>query len=127
LLVIVSNQSGIGRGMIAADEATAVHDRMVAWFAAAGVAFAGFYYCPHAPGAGCECRKPSPGLILDAALELDIDLAQSVMVGDRATDIEAGRAAGCAHLIRLGPDVDAVPCTRCDGWDAVLGVLRRLS
>jgi histidinol-phosphate phosphatase family protein len=127
LLVIVSNQSGVGRGIIAPEQATAVHDRMVAWFAAEGVAFAGVYYCPHAPGARCDCRKPSPGLILDAALELDIDLTQSVMIGDRASDIEAGRAAGLAHLIRLGPEVDAVPCTRCDDWDAVLRFLRTLS
>jgi len=127
LLVIVSNQSGIGRGIIAPEEATAVHDRMVAWFAAAGVAFAGVFYCPHAPGAHCDCRKPAPGLILDAALELDIDLSVSVMIGDRASDIEAGRAAGLAHLIRLGPEVDAVPCSRCDDWDAALLFLRTLS
>src|SRR6266481_2579523 len=62
LLVVISNQSGIGRGLITPEQATAVHDRFVAEFTAAGVAFAGFYYCPHAPDARCACRKPAPGL-----------------------------------------------------------------
>jgi histidinol-phosphate phosphatase family protein len=126
LLVIVSNQSGIGRGLITPEEATAVHDKMISLFAAEGVAFAGVYYCPHAPGARCDCRKPAPGLLLDAGLELDIDVSQSIMIGDKASDVEAGRTAGCAHVIRIGPDVDAIPCTRCDDWEAVLHVVRML-
>jgi D-glycero-D-manno-heptose 1,7-bisphosphate phosphatase len=105
-LVVISNQSGIGRGLISEQQATAVHERFVARFAALGVRFAGFYYCPHAPDAGCACRKPAPGLLRDAAAELGLDLARSVMIGDKASDIEAGRAAGCAYVVRLGPDVD---------------------
>ena len=93
-LVIVSNQSGIGRGLITPVEATAVHDRMIALFATEGVTFAGVYYCPHAPEEGCACRKPKPGMLLDAARELDLDLAASVMLGDKPSDVEAGRAAG---------------------------------
>ncbi|HEX8109737.1 MAG TPA: HAD-IIIA family hydrolase, partial [Kofleriaceae bacterium] len=69
-LVIVSNQSGIGRGLITQAEARAVHARVVERFGQAGVAFAGAYYCPHDPGAACVCRKPAPGLLLDAAREL---------------------------------------------------------
>jgi histidinol-phosphate phosphatase family protein len=126
LLVIVSNQSGISRGLITPQEATAVHDRMIELFAAEGVAFAGVYYCPHAPGARCDCRKPAPGLILDAAIELDIDVSRSIMIGDKASDVEAGRTAGCAHVIRIGPDVDAIACTRCDDWESVLHVVRAL-
>ena len=119
-LVVISNQSGIGRGMISEAEAAAVHDRFVAAFAAAGVRFAGFYYCPHAPDAGCACRKPAPGLLLDAARELGLDLARSVMLGDKPSDLEAGRAAGCAHVVRFGPDVDAAAATaRCEDWAQV--------
>lgn len=114
-LVIVSNQSGIGRGLITEAEARAVHDRVVAVFAAGGVRFAGAYYCPHAPDAGCPCRKPLPGLVHDAARELDLDLAASVLVGDKPSDLEAGRAAGVGQLVQLGPDT---------GWSEALAILR---
>jgi D-glycero-D-manno-heptose 1,7-bisphosphate phosphatase len=126
-LVIISNQSGIGRGLITEAEARAVHDRVVDVFGRAGVGFAGAYYCPHAPDAGCPCRKPAPGLLLDAARELALDLASSVMVGDKGSDVLAGRAAGCTHTIRFGPDVDgADDAQRCDDWAAVTGLLRSL-
>ena len=123
-LVIVSNQSGIGRGLITPAEARAVHDRVIAVFAGAGVDFAGAYYCPHAPGDGCPCRKPAPGLLLDAARDLGLDLAGSVMVGDKASDIAAGLAAGCGHALRFGPDTDGADGSRrCDDWAAVTGFL----
>ena len=98
VLVVVSNQSGIARGLVSEREAAAVHAEFVARFAAVGVTFAGCYYCPHAPDAGCACRKPLPGLLLDAAAALDLDLAASVMIGDKPSDLEAGRAAGCRAL-----------------------------
>jgi histidinol-phosphate phosphatase family protein len=120
LLVVVSNQSGIGRGLITPSQANAVHDRFVSAYAAAGVAFAGFYYCPHAPDAGCACRKPMPGLLLSATEELDLDLGSSAMIGDKASDVEAGRAAGVRALIRFGPAVDDVPASaRCGDWAGV--------
>jgi histidinol-phosphate phosphatase family protein len=124
LLVIVSNQSGIGRGVISPEEANAVHDRMISLYAEHGIAFAGVYYCPHAPGAHCECRKPSPGLLLDAALDLDLDLEQSIMIGDKASDVEAGKNAGCAEVIRLGAAIDAVGGTPCADWHAIAHVIR---
>lgn len=101
LLVIVSNQSGIARGLITPDEARAVHERVVELFAAGGVTFAGAYYCPHGPDHGCRCRKPAPGMLLDAARELDIELAASVMIGDKPSDVECGRAAGCPMSLRF--------------------------
>lgn len=94
-LVVISNQSGIARGIITDTEAAAVHAQFTSLFAADGVTFAGSYYCPHGPDAGCRCRKPAPGLLLDAARELDLDLAASIMIGDKPSDLEAGRAAGC--------------------------------
>ncbi|HEU4611138.1 MAG TPA: HAD family hydrolase [Kofleriaceae bacterium] len=119
-LVIVSNQSGIGRGLIREHEAVAVHERVIALFRAAGVTFAGAYYCPHAPDDRCRCRKPAPGLIEDAARELDLDVSRSFMIGDKPSDLEAGRAAGCRYLIRFGPDEDGAEASaRCDDWSEV--------
>jgi D-glycero-D-manno-heptose 1,7-bisphosphate phosphatase len=123
-LVIISNQSGLGRGLITETEAVAVHDRVVEVFARGSVAFAGAYYCPHAPDAGCRCRKPAPGLVLDAAGDLGLDLARSVMLGDKASDIAAGLAAGCRHALRLGPDSDGANGSyRCDDWNSVVRFL----
>ncbi|MDB4962304.1 MAG: gmhB [Myxococcales bacterium] len=124
-LVIISNQSGIARGKITEAEAEAVHARVIELFAASGVTFAGSYYCPHAPDAGCRCRKPAPGMLLDAAAELGLDLATSVMVGDKVSDLEAGRAAGCGRVIRFGPDVDEDGAHRFDDWGELLSALRR--
>ncbi len=108
-LVIVSNQSGLGRGSITQAEADAVHARMISVFAAGGVTFAGAYYCPHVPDAGCPCRKPAPGMLLDAARDLGLDLAASAIVGDKPTDLEAGRAAGVPVRIQI----------RAEGWASI--------
>lgn len=123
-LVIISNQSGIGRGLVTEAEARAVHDRVIAVFASGGVTFAGAYYCPHAPDADCRCRKPACGLIEDAAGELGLDLAQSIMIGDKASDVAAGLAAGC-RAIRFGPDIDGVDGNaRFEDWQAVTRFVR---
>ncbi len=120
LLVMVTNQSGIGRGLIAPAEAAAVNARVLALFAAEGVRFAGVYVCPHAPADGCDCRKPRPALLLRAAAELDLDLARSVMIGDKRGDVEAGRVAGCKALQFARED--ALPAVRAAadvvGWPA---------
>lgn len=100
-LVVVSNQSGIGRGLIRTEEASAVHDRLVADLGGQGIVLDGAKYCPHAPGEGCDCRKPAPGMLLDAAAELDLDLGSSFMIGDKQSDVEAGRRAGCRATVLL--------------------------
>ncbi len=107
-LVIISNQSGIGRGLIAQHEADAVHARVVELFAQSGVTFAGAYYCPHAPDAACRCRKPAPGLLLDAARDLALDLATSAMIGDKPSDVAAGQAAGVAKSLPYAGDWPAL-------------------
>lgn len=99
LLVVVSNQSGIGRGLITEEQAAAVDRRFRELLAENGISLAGAYYCPHAPDAGCLCRKPLPGLLHTAAEALQIDLAQSYMVGDKVSDCEAGEAAGCSAVL----------------------------
>jgi D,D-heptose 1,7-bisphosphate phosphatase len=99
LVVVVSNQSGVGRGLITPLQAQAVDERFRALLHDNGIGLAGAYYCPHAPDAGCECRKPQPGLLRRAAQELHIDLAQSYMVGDKISDYEAGQAVRCRAVL----------------------------
>lgn len=104
--VVVTNQSVVARGMASEKDLAAVHDRLRAMLAAEGARLDGIYYCPHHPDAGdgpyrraCDCRKPLPGLLQQAARELDLDLAASAMIGDGLRDLEAGAAAGCGMLI----------------------------
>jgi D-glycero-D-manno-heptose 1,7-bisphosphate phosphatase len=107
-LVIVSNQSGIARGLFTEAQAQAVDDRVIELLAKEGVHVAGSYRCPHLPDAPlasyakvCDCRKPQPGLILRAARDLHLDLATSWAIGDRARDTAAGIAAGCRAVAVL--------------------------
>lgn len=121
-LVIVSNQSGIGRGIITEAEADAVHDRMVQELATGGVRLDGAYYCPHRPEDKCPCRKPSPALLLRAASDLNLTLDRSYMIGDKPTDVETGRRAGC-RTVALGAAASARPrgdVVACD-WAAAIG------
>jgi D-glycero-D-manno-heptose 1,7-bisphosphate phosphatase len=115
-LVVVTNQAGIGRGYYGEED----FQRLTAWmraeFAAAGAPLAGVYHCPHHPQAvrpeyrrACDCRKPAPGMLLAAAQALDLDLSRSLLFGDKASDIEAGAAAGVRHLVLLGTDGRAAP------------------
>jgi len=101
-LVVISNRAGVARGLITPTEATAVHDAFVACLRAEGIELAGAYYCDHAPWDGCACRKPEPALLARAADELGLDVERSLMIGNRPSDIEAGRRAGCAvgYLVR---------------------------
>ena len=102
LLVVISNQSGVGRGLISAAEMEAVQARFLELFRAEGVEITATYICPHAPDAGCECRKPSPYLLRKSAEEHGIDLAASWMIGDKGSDIDAGAAAGCRTVLFEG-------------------------
>ena len=95
--VIVTNQSGIGRGCYGWDAFAAVQTRVTALAEAAGGAIDAVYACPALPGSGAACRKPAPGMILAAAADLAIDLGASWIVGDSASDLEAGRRSGLAR------------------------------
>lgn len=106
LTVVVTNQRGVGRGLMSLADLEAVHARLRAELAAGGARLDGIYACPHDRDAGCECRKPRPGLLLRAARELGIDLARSLLVGDSERDLEAGRAAGVPLLFRIESDGD---------------------
>ena len=103
-LVVVSNQSGIGRGLVTPSEAAAVHERICGLLAEAGTKIDDYRYCPHAPEDRCDCRKPRPSMLHDGARKLGIDLKRSWMVGDKPSDVEAGRRAGCRTVLIGGAD-----------------------
>lgn len=102
-LVLVTNQSGIGRGLYTAAEFEAVQARIDELLAAAGIRLDAVYWCPHAPEQSCECRKPGLALFRRAAEDLGLDLAASAYVGDRLRDVEPAAAlGGRAILVRTG-------------------------
>lgn len=103
-LIIVTNQSPIGRGILSRAQVDEINARLLGEIEAAGGAVAGVYVCPHHPEAGCDCRKPRPGLLLQAAREHQIDLGSSLLVGDALSDLQAGLAAGVGRvaLVRTG-------------------------
>lgn len=125
-LVVVSNQSGIARGLVTAAEAAAVHERFVSLCAADGVRFDAVAYCPHGPTEGCDCRKPAPGMLLDIAGRLELELGSSFMVGDKASDIEAGKRAGCRTILvstkpgSAGQGADGI----ASNWSGVCSFIR---
>lgn len=101
LVFVVSNQSGIARGFFGVETLHRIHDRMEEGLRQAGVTLDGIYYCPHHPDARCPCRKPKPRMVLDAAKKYGADLRRSYFIGDRASDIETGRNAGCGTVLVL--------------------------
>jgi len=116
LLVVTSNQSGIGRGLYTEDEFHALTAWMRGEFLAAGALLAGVYFCPHHPTEArgeyrctCKCRKPAPGMLLAAAHDLSIDLGSSAMFGDKMSDLKAARAAGVPIRVLLGTDGRETP------------------
>jgi histidinol-phosphate phosphatase family protein len=98
-LVVVSNQSPIGRGMFTEARLLEINGRLSEMLAAEGVTIGGWYWCPHAPWEGCECRKPAPGLFLRARDEMGVILEESWVVGDRLGDLRAGRQVGARTIL----------------------------
>ena len=102
-IAVVTNQSGIARGRFSEEDMHAVHQRIEELLASHGVRIDGFWFCPHGPDDACDCRKPRPGLALQAAGALGFDPASAVVVGDKAIDVELGRAIGARSvLVRTG-------------------------
>ncbi|UDM49846.1 HAD-IIIA family hydrolase [Cupriavidus sp. MP-37] len=105
-LVVVTNQPGVAHGLHGEAELVAVRERLAAMFAGHGAVLSGFLYCPHHPegqvapyARACLCRKPMPGLLLQAAAAWRLDLARSWMIGDILNDVEAGNRAGCTTVL----------------------------
>jgi D-glycero-D-manno-heptose 1,7-bisphosphate phosphatase len=100
-LIVVTNQAGIGRGIVSANVVEDIHRRMVAELAAYGGRIDRVVYCPHRPGDKCYCRKPEPGMLLKVAEEMGIDLSRSYSIGDAAADLMAGQRVGCQTFLVL--------------------------
>jgi len=113
-LILVSNQSGVGRGYFGLDAVHRVHGRLLELLEAQGAGLDAIYVCPHAPGEACQCRKPLPGLINRAARELDIDPAQSFVVGDKPCDVDLGLVVNATtFLVTTGYGADSA--AECGG------------
>lgn len=103
-LIIVTNQSGVARGLVTLENLSKIHSIIAEDFRLQGVTIAAFYYAPYAVDSGHPMRKPEPGMLLAAAQDHQIDLAQSWMIGDRMTDVEAGHRAGVRSLLLKGTE-----------------------
>lgn len=97
LILVVTNQRGVSRGKISPVDLQAMHAEIMRFFAAENVPLEGIYFCPHE--GGCDCRKPAPGMLLQAAKDHGIELPKSWLIGDSASDIEAGQRAGCRTVL----------------------------
>lgn len=100
-LVLVTNQSGVGRGYFTMSAVEAVHAHLLRLLGREGVHLDGIFVCPHRPEDDCDCRKPRPGLIDRARAALDIDMSRSVVVGDKASDVRLGTACGIPSILVL--------------------------
>ena len=119
-IVVVSNQSCIGRGLVDAEVVEAIHRAMVEEISRQGGRVDAVFFCPHRPDEGCDCRKPQPGLLLRAAQELDLSLTRSYVVGDAITDVEAALAVGCSPILVLtGRGMEQVGLLKEQGYEAV--------
>ena len=138
-IVVVSNQSGIARGYFTEQDLAAVEKRIDECLLQHGVSVDRWYYCCHHKkgvvpqyAIACSCRKPEPGMLLKAAEEMNLDLRQSVIIGDKISDVEAGLRAGCraAALVRTGhgseQDLADYPET-CDAPDILYAVNKLLN
>ena len=99
LVIVISNQRCVARGIITEDELNEIHEKMKEELAKKGAIIDDIYYCPHDIKDRCDCRKPQPGLLLRAAKKYNIDLDQSWMVGDSVSDVEAGKRSGCRTVL----------------------------
>ena len=114
-LILVTNQAGIARGYYGIADMNRVHDHLCSCLKQEGIKFDGIYFCPHHPEGvidgfnfECSCRKPAPGMLLQAAHDLNVDLEVSVLIGDKVSDIEAGKRAGVGLtiIVESGHKVD---------------------
>jgi len=117
-IIVVTNQRCVAKGLLTEMDLKGLHQRMSEHLAHAGARIDAIFHCPHELDPPCSCRKPAPGMLLEAARSRDLDLASSWMIGDSAADIQAGKSAGCRTVrvlvesspIREPGNEDAAPC-----------------
>jgi D,D-heptose 1,7-bisphosphate phosphatase len=100
-IIVVTNQSGIARGYFTEEILVNIHDKMRNDLAIYKASIDAIYYCPHHPDDDCDCRKPKPKMILDAARDLNIDISNSYVIGDTKADIDMGIRAGCKKSLKV--------------------------
>lgn len=132
LVVVATNQSGIGRGLFDLETLDAMHDKLHKALAAVNGSIDGIFVCPHAPDEGCECRKPRPGLLLQISKQFDMPLADVPVIGDSLRDLESAQAVGARPILvrtgkgertlARGEGLDGVPVYHnlCEAVDALL-------
>lgn len=103
-IVVISNQSCIARATASASAVVSIMEEMADCLASRGVALTAWYCCPHGPDDSCSCRKPQPGMIIEASRDLGIDVSQSYLIGDKQSDLDAGLEAGCRISIQIDED-----------------------
>lgn len=111
-VVVLSNQACIGKGLLSEGLLRRIMRRTARVLGEHGIAISAWYCCPHVPDAGCECRKPQPGLFAACAQQLGVDLQRSRFIGDTRADILAGRAAGCPTLLVDAADSESFEAAR---------------
>jgi D-glycero-D-manno-heptose 1,7-bisphosphate phosphatase len=124
VLTVVSNQRGVGRGLVSPEVLREIEQRIQRDLAVEGCSIERFRYCFHSDEDGCGCRKPRPGMILDLADELNLDLAESWIIGDAASDVAAGKVAGCRTALVGGgrtDDADLLAASLADASDLIAG------
>ena len=99
LVIIITNQSPINRKLLSVETLNKIHEKLQSYLERYDTSFDGVYFCPHTPSENCECRKPKPGLILQAVIDFQIDLSESYMIGNSETDIHAAKNAGCKGIL----------------------------
>ena len=99
LVIIITNQSAINRKLLSVQTLNKIHEKLQSYLEKYDTSFDGVYFCPHIPSENCECRKPKPGLIVQAVTDFQIDLSQSYMIGDSETDVQAATNAGCKGIL----------------------------
>lgn len=107
-LFVVTNQSGVGRGIIPVRNLETLHQKMVEEFRQDGIELDGISYCPHRPEEKCACRKPLPKMVKDLARKKEVDLKHSYIVGDKISDVLTGKNAGCKSVLLLSDDNEAI-------------------
>lgn len=130
LIIVVTNQSGVARGFFDEERLLHIHKRLMDMLEEEGVVIDGIYYCPHhAEGVieqykvTCDCRKPDPGMLFDAAHRHNIDLTQSLMIGDSETDMLAGKSAGCRCILIRNDRIDEIRTALTTGADHIVNDL----